>query len=102
MYTLGTEFKINVHVDPIDNLHLRDYDFKCEFYTNINKMIVITKAQMKQKSDDDYIAIITSELANELGRGKVKMQFTAYLPDGDFDDGLRTEIVTICTDVTIV
>ena len=102
MYTLGTEFKINVHVDPIDNLHLRDYDFKCEFYTNINKMIVITKAQMKQKSDDDYIAIITSELANELGRGKVKMQFTAYLPDGDFDDGFRTEIVTICTDVTIV
>ena len=36
MSALGTEFKINVHVEPIDGFHMADekVDFECYLYAN--------------------------------------------------------------------
>ncbi len=31
MSALGTELKINVHIEPIDGLHMIDYDFECDY-----------------------------------------------------------------------
>lgn len=101
MIVLGTELKINVHVDPIDELHMSDYDFECAFYIYKNKRVVFKKSEMKRVDDDNYLALINSENAVILGRGKLNMEITAYIPDGDFKDGLRTEISAVCTDVII-
>lgn len=101
MIVLGTELKINVHVEPIDELHMSDYDFECAFYINKNKRVVFKKSEMKRVDDDNYLAFINSENAVILGRGKLNMEITAYIPDGDFNDGLRTEISAVCTDVII-
>ena len=102
MSALGTEFKINVHVEPIDGLHMSDYDFECVFYVYTNKRVVIKKADMKKVDDDNYLAMIDTVKGMMLGRGKVNMELTAYIPDGDFEDGFRTEKAVTCTGVNIV
>lgn len=39
MSALGAEFKINVHMEPIDGFHMADekVDFECYLYVNTNK-----------------------------------------------------------------
>lgn len=101
MIVLGTELKINVHVEPIDGLHMSDYDFECAFYIYRNKRVVIKKSEMKQVDEDNYIAMIDSEKAAILGRGRLNMEITAYIPDGDFADNRRTEKADVCTELVI-
>lgn len=102
MSTLGTELKINVHVEPIDGYHMSDFDFECQFYVFANKHVVIPKADMKQVDEDNYYALITFDLAQKIGRGIIKMRITAYIPDADSPDGQRTEIAEVCTGVVIM
>ena len=102
MSALGTEFKINVHVEPIDGMHMSDYDFEAALFVFTNRKVVFQKSSMKKVDDDNYIVIVDSVNALKLGRGAVNMEFTAYIPDGDFNDGLRTEKSVVCTGVTIV
>lgn len=96
MSSLGTEFKINVHVEPIDGLHMSDYDFTCRFY--IYSYVELTKNEMIKVDDDNYIACIDS---SKLGVGPIMMCITAKIPDADFPDGFRTEIETVPTGVCI-
>jgi hypothetical protein len=101
MIVLGTELKINIHVEPIDGLHMSDYDFECAFYIYRNKRVVIKKSEMKRVDNDNYIAMIDSEKATMLGRGRLNIEITAYIPDGDFADNRRTEKVDVCTELVI-
>ena len=98
MSSLGTEFKINVHVEPIDGLHMSDYDFTCRFYIYTTRNVEISKSEMIRVDDDNYIACIDS---NKLGVGTIMMRIIAQIPDADFPDGLRTEIETISTGLVI-
>lgn len=102
MSVLGTELKINVHVEPIGGLRMSDYGFECAFFVYANKKVVIEKKDMKKVDDDNYLAIIDSAKGMQIGRGTINMEITAYIPDADFDDGLRTEKAIVCTGVTIV
>ena len=101
MSVLGTEFKINVHIEPIDGMHMSEYNFECAFYVFTNKKVVIPKADMKIVDDDNYIAIIDVEKAMKIGRGKVLVDITAHIPDSDFDDGFRTEKTSTWTGVIV-
>ena len=98
MSSLGTEFKINVHVEPIDGLHMDDYDFSCRFYVYTNRVVRIEKKDMIQVDQDNYIACVDS---SKLGIGAVMMRITAFIPDVDFPDRLRTEVETVSTGITI-
>lgn len=98
MSSLGTEFKINVHVEPIDGLHMSDYDFTCRFHIYTNRNVEISKSEMIRVDDDNYIACIDS---SKLGVGTIMMRIIAQIPDADFPDGLRTEIETISTGLVI-
>lgn len=105
MSALGTEFKINVHVEPIDGYHMSDYDFECMLYVYTNKGVVFKKGDesVKQTDEDNYRICVSSEDSAKIGKGAVKLKLTAHIPDGDFPDGLRTEVVDgICTGVTII
>lgn len=98
------EFKINVHVEPLDGYHMSDYDFEVELYVYSNKSVTLSKNDglVVKVDEDNYKVCITSEATAKLGRGAVLMNFTAYIPDVDFPDGFRTERVEgICTSVTI-
>lgn len=102
MGALGTEFKMNVHLEPIDGLHMSDYDFECSFYVYTNKKVIIPKSKMKRVDDDNYLAMIETADALRIGRGRINVEITAHIPDGDFSDGLRTEKLVLCTDVTAI
>lgn len=91
-----SELKISVHAQPLRDLHMSDYDFKCIFYTSrvlqSHKAVTLKKEELIKVDNDNYYACLTSEMAKKLGAGKVMLDFIAYIPDIDFPDGLRTEI----------
>lgn len=98
MSSLGTEFKINVHVEPIDGLHMSDYDFTCVFYIYGKGNVSLNKSDMIRVDEDNYIACIDS---GKLGVGVIMMRITAQIPDADFPNFLRTEVQTISTDIIV-
>ena len=100
---LGTELKLRVHVDPIDDKQLQDYYFEVEVYTN--------SASVKYKKEDSDNIILPGDnkdicivLLNtsDIGVGRVKVKVTAQIPDPDFTDGFRTEIAVEDTDIIII
>lgn len=101
MIVLGTELKLNVHIEPVDGLRMSQYNFDCAFYVFPNKKVIINKVDMVRVDDDNYLAMITAESAMKIGKGKIQLEITAYIPDDDFPDGLRTEKTVVCTDVVI-
>lgn len=96
---IGTELKINLSLGNIGETHMEDMDFFAEFFVYSSRARKIEKADMIQVDADNYIALVDS---TSLGTGNVRVRVTAYVPDTDFDDGLRTEIVTADTGITLV
>ena len=93
-------------MEPIDGFHMADekVDFECYLYTN--KGVLFKKGEQfvirQDDSLDDYRIVVTSENSLKIGRGSVKLKFTVHIPDADYPDGKRTEIVDeICTGVKI-
>lgn len=108
---LGTEVKINVHIEPLASipteenpdktkLSMVDYDFNVRFFTRPNKSVTIKKTDMIMEDDDNYIAVVDT---SDLGAGVLQMVVTAYIPDGDAGiDNLRTEVTPpITTNIQI-
>lgn len=96
---IGTEFKLNVHMDPVDDVHLGDYgiDFTCSFYAK--EEVTLRKSQMIEIDEDNYVAPLDS---TALGLGTVGFILDINIPDNHFADGLRREIVPIETKYKIV
>jgi hypothetical protein len=57
---------------------------------------------MTKVDDDNYKLILETADALRIGRGRINAEITAYIPDNDFSDGLRTEKLILCTDVTAI
>jgi hypothetical protein len=102
MSALGTEFKLNVHLEPLDGLHMSDYDFEVALYVYTNRKVVFQKSKLKKVDDDNYLLMVETADALRIGRGRINAEITAYIPDNDFCDGLRTEKLVLCTDVTAI
>lgn len=98
---LGTEIKLNLHIDPIGELTMENYNFTVEAYCSAKKSLLINKSQAKpvENSKDDYIILIDT---SEIGTGNLKCKVTAYIPDVDFEDKERTEVSIIDTGIEIV
>lgn len=54
------EYKFILRLDPIDGLHMSDYDFECALYVYTNRKVVIPKSKMRKVDDDNYIAKVDS------------------------------------------
>ena len=102
MSALGTEFKLNVHLEPLNGLHMSDYDFEVALYVYTNRKVVFQKSKLKKVDDDNYLLMVETADALRIGRGRINAEITAYIPDSDFSDGLRTEKLVLCTDVTAI
>lgn len=99
---LGTDFKVNVHMDNIDGYSMDDVDFTCVFYTNSKKKVVLLKDDMIPIRDGNYVSYVAPLESKDLGQGVLKIVYGADIPDNDFDDGLRHEVVPITTGIKIV
>ncbi len=99
--SLGTELKINVTAELGNDLHLADVDFVCTFYSNnpLGRSVTIQKQKLLQQDDDNYIAVLNT---SDIGTGEYWLKLTAYLPDTDFEDRLRTEIVRVPTGIRVI
>lgn len=95
---LGTEIKLNIHIDPFDGLSMDDYDFQCAVFTASSRRVVITKQETKRIDEDNYLIMVSTDA---LGAGKLKCEVTAQIPDADFNDGIRTEIALFDTGLVI-
>ena len=98
---LGTELKLNINIEPIDGMTMDDYDFEVEVICGSFKKssIVIKKDDAKKVDSDNYVICFDT---TDAGSGRLKCRVKAYLPDGDFKDGKRTEITEIDTGIEIV
>lgn len=102
MSALGTELKFNVHIDPLDGLHMSEYDFEVALYVFTNRKILFPKSAMTMVDEDNYLLCVETPDALRIGRGKINAEITAYIPDSDFSDGLRTEKLMLCTNAVVV
>lgn len=96
---LGTELKLNIHIEPIGEITMDDYDFEVEIYCSSKRAITVKKSDAIRNDENNYIILVDT---NIVGSGALKCKVTAYIPDGDFEDSLRTEIVIIDTGINIV
>lgn len=96
---LGTELKLNINIEPTGEFTMDSYDFEVEVYCSSKKTIIIKKEDAIRIDENNYVVLIDTE---ELGAGDVKCKVVAYVPDFDFPDTLRTEVVGIDTGIRVV
>lgn len=96
---LGTELKLNVNIEPIGDVTMDNYEFEIEVYCSPKKSIIIPKENTIRVDSDNYVVLVDT---NIVGAGDLKCKVTAQVPDGDFPDQLRTEVVCIDTGINIV
>lgn len=96
---IGTKFKLMINIEQIEYITMDDYDFEVEIYCSPKKAIVISKENSVRVDDSNYKVLVDSSL---IGAGEVKAKITAYLPDEDFSDGIRTSVSFLSTDIVIV
>jgi hypothetical protein len=89
---VGTELKVLVQIDPVDNVHMVDMLFDCRFYTRLDNPLIITKDKMIKVNDDSYIALVDT---TGMSAGTLRNRMTIDIPDKDFADGYRREIVDV-------
>lgn len=98
MSSIGTQLKVNIHIERLGEYKMSDIDFDCLFYIFPNRSILIYKKDMIKADDDNYVACIDS---SKIGQGAVMVKVTAYIPDADFEGGFRKEVETVYTGITI-
>lgn len=96
----GTEIKLSVSIDPIDGKTMDDYNFEIELYVSGGNAVKKTKDECIRIDANNYVVTLDTNELNKVG--KLILKITAYIPDDDFDDNLRTEISCIDTGVMIV
>ena len=90
----GTELKFGVEITS-EGFSMQDDDFKV-VVKNMKHEKEIRKEDMLVDGEDNYIFTLDT---SEFGTGDYWAFVYAYVPDADFDDGLRTEIqkIKLCT-----
>lgn len=95
---LGTELKLNIHIEPIDGLSMDNYDFNVDVYVSQRKVVSTPKQDCVRIDQNNYIVRVDT---NVIGVGDITVKVVAQIPDGDFDDGIRTEVAQIQTGITV-
>ena len=94
---IGTELKLNVNINPFGTVTMDDYDFIVEISTQ-RTSCEFKKSQLLRQDENNYVVLLDSK---KLGLGVLKCKVTAYVPDTDFPDGIRTEVLSIDTGIII-
>lgn len=98
MINYGSDLKINVSFDVGNNLTMDDVDFDCTFSVG-SKKFLIPKSGLVRLDEHNYLACIR---ANQLMRGQVSCEVRVKVPDTDFEDGIRNEVVRTSLDEHII
>lgn len=94
----GSDLKLNVSFEVGNNLTMDDVDFDCTFSVG-SKKFMIPKSGLVRLDSKNYIACIR---ANQVMRGRITCEVKVKVPDNDFDDGIRNEVVRTSLDEYIL
>lgn len=95
----GSELKLNIHIDEMDGMTMDDYDFIVNIYCAANRSQTVKKDEAIRVDNNNYIVLVDT---SKTGLGSLICKVTAYLPDGDFPDEVRKEIVIEDTGIKVV
>lgn len=84
---IGTELKFLVEIEA-GGFSMVDDDFTVTIKRG-SKQHVFAKADLIRDDEDNFYVCFDSA---EFGSGMIQAVVTAYVPDTDFPDGLRTEV----------
>lgn len=96
---LGVEKKFRLYLIPIGSVHASQYDFIIKVYCSAIRSIILSKDECIMVDDDTFVVTVDT---NQIGLGNIVFEVTAFVPDGDFEDGLRTEKARYKTNVNVV
>ena len=85
----GSKPKYQVDIDA--GVSLDDFDFEVRFQRGPN-YTVTPKEQMITDGEGNYYVVMDT---TKLGVGPVRAIFIADVPDNDYEDGVRPEIIVI-------
>ena len=99
-YTIGSQIKILIAASLPDNLTLFNVDFDVVVYNDDkkDKKKEYAKNDCILTDDMDYVVLIDSD---ELGVGTYMVKLAVYIPDTDFPDGKRKEVIRINPNVKV-
>lgn len=89
---VGTEFKVLIEIEPVDNVHMEQMEFQASFYTRIQNPLLIKKEDMLRVNADSYIALVDT---TGMSAGALRNRMVVNIPDKDFGDDYRREIVDV-------
>lgn len=93
---IPSNIKLNISL-TIDSLTMDEYDFKVEAYAR--DCVAIEKAEAKRVDANNYIIKLNTA---EIGPGKLTLKVYAFIPDPDFDGGIRTEVTQVKTNINVI
>ena len=96
---LGTELKLNINIEPIGTVTMDTYNFEVEVYCSPKKTIIVKKNDAIRIDESNYVILIDT---NVVGAGDLKCKVTAQVPDADFSDMIRTEVMAMDTGIKII
>ena len=96
---LGTELKLNVYIEPIGTVTMDSYDFEVEVYCSPKRTIIVPKKEAIRIDENNYVILVDT---NIVGAGDLKCKVTAQVPDADFSDMTRTEVVAMDAGIKII
>lgn len=96
---LGTELKLNVNIEPMGEFTMEDYDFSVDIWTSMKRILNIPKSECIKIDKDNYVILVDTSL---LGAGDIKAKVIANIPDFDFPDTVRTEVVALDLGITVL
>lgn len=96
---LGSEIKLNLNIEPVGGYTMDDYSFVAEVYCKAKNSVILPKEKAIRIDSNNYLLPIDTQ---ELGHGVIKVKVTAFIPDKDFADDVRTEVVFIETNIEII
>ena len=94
----GTELKLALNVSDIGKYVLEDLNFHIIAYTNQKKKFKIEKEDCIFVNDSCYLILIDTSLYDA---GNLILDIFLDILDDDFEDGARTEIYRIKTNIKI-
>lgn len=98
MVAKGTIIKLAVSIELPSGLTMDDIDFQCKFSVMLNSQ-TIKKQEMVRNDKNSYTCFLDT---NVIGRGEIYIETTAYLPDTDYEGGIRPEVDKRTTGISIV
>lgn len=94
-----TDLKLNLNIESISGYTMDDYDFVVEVYCRESQKIEIFKKDAIRIDANNYVLLVNTK---ELGTGSIRCKVVVDIPDKDFSDGYRKEVVFIQTGLNII